>query len=275
MQSYPFQYGNFPPGRQGFWPNTYGQQQPLIFPNLGIPGLGLGSFNGNSQSDSYDSAEDSSKGYKMNTKSSRLKRKFDPHRDRHDYSYVADPKQRRRLRSIDNARLYRDREKQYIIDLQNKNEELTKSVSAFKCENALIADKMRLLESYIQNRKDANIPMPESEERQEARKQSTDILGEALNMIGTELDDQGMYFNETQVEEFSHIQETTTYSEPPTLPGDYVSNSMIAAMDEKYREQVREHHLKNNLSNNTDSTLKNSTLSSRKNTLNLSLNLKN
>lgn len=82
-------------------------------------------------------------------KKSRLRRQFDPHRDRLDFSHVACPKERRRLRSQDNARLYRDREKQRIIDLEVNIEALKKQNSRLTIESTTLQYKFELLEKYL------------------------------------------------------------------------------------------------------------------------------
>jgi len=82
-------------------------------------------------------------------KKSRLRRSFEPHRDRIDFSHVQCAKERRRLRSQDNARLYRDREKQRIIDLENSIEQLREEQSRLTIKNTTLDYKYNSLLKYV------------------------------------------------------------------------------------------------------------------------------
>lgn len=82
-------------------------------------------------------------------KRSRLRREFEPHRDRAEFGDVEDVKDRRRLRSTDNARLYRDREKQKMIDLEEDIEQLKSVNSRLTIQNTTLKYKFDVLQRYI------------------------------------------------------------------------------------------------------------------------------
>jgi hypothetical protein len=73
-----------------------------------------------------------------------------PDRDRIDYSHVSDNKERRRLRSQDNARLYRDREKQKIMDLETSIEFLMQNNSRLTIQNTTLKYKFEVLKAHIE-----------------------------------------------------------------------------------------------------------------------------
>jgi len=87
-------------------------------------------------------------------KRSRLRRDFTPNRDRIDYSHISDHKERRRLRSQDNARLYRDREKQKILDLENSIEGLMQDNSRLTIQNTTLKYKFEVLRSHVEKQKE-------------------------------------------------------------------------------------------------------------------------
>jgi len=91
---------------------------------------------------------------------SRLRREFDPHRDRSDYNEVDDAKVRRRMRSTDNARLYRDREKQRMIDLEDSIEHLKTVNSRLTIHNTTLKYKLDVLTNYIKKNKPAPVMQP-------------------------------------------------------------------------------------------------------------------
>lgn len=79
----------------------------------------------------------------------KLKRQFNPFRDRIDYSHISCPKERRRLRSLDNARLYRDKEKQRIMTLEGGIEYFHDHNTRLHDNNKLIEESIKILEEYL------------------------------------------------------------------------------------------------------------------------------
>lgn len=79
----------------------------------------------------------------------KLKRDFQPFRDRVDYSHIKCPKERRRLRSLDNARLYRDKEKQRIMTLEGGIEYFHDHNTRLQENNIALEKAISLLEEYM------------------------------------------------------------------------------------------------------------------------------
>lgn len=112
-------------------------------------------------------------------KRSRLRRDFMPDRDRIDYSHVSDNKERRRLRSQDNARLYRDREKQKIMDLESSIEFLMQNNSRLTIQNTTLKYKFEVLKAHIEKARE-NKFQPFASKRQ-AFDDSTQIREDGLD----------------------------------------------------------------------------------------------
>ena len=75
--------------------------------------------NNNQQNQNQNIQPQALKFSRPSMRKNKLKRVYDPFRDRQDFSHITDLKERRRLRSKDNARLYRDKEKFRISQLEN------------------------------------------------------------------------------------------------------------------------------------------------------------
>lgn len=99
----------------------------------------------------------------------KLKRAFEPHRARVEYSHIACPKERRRLRSLDNAKLYRDREKQRIMDLENQLQDLQNK------HTTLLANSLKLKTSYdtLEQYLNQNYPQIENRLKEDALLEET------------------------------------------------------------------------------------------------------
>ena len=82
----------------------------------------------------------------------RLKRAFEPDRVRNDYSHIKDPKERRRLKSLDNARLHRDRERKRITDMESAIEETNLLNNNLILENSNLKFKFETLKNFLDER---------------------------------------------------------------------------------------------------------------------------
>jgi len=91
---------------------------------------------------------------------SRLRREFQPHRDRTEFNDISDTRERRRMRSTDNARLYRDREKQRMIDLEESIEFLKKHNSRLTIQNTTLKYKFSALQNYIETTRSRQLVAP-------------------------------------------------------------------------------------------------------------------
>jgi len=168
----------------------------------------------------------------------KLKREFNPFRERIDYSHVKCPKERRRLRSLDNARLYRDKEKQRIMTLESGIEYFHDHNTRLFENNQRLEKSIALLQKYLaqqaQQVQQVQMPVPAAAPAALPR-EPTNLHYTPQN--GNESEDPNATQNEFSLNNCDLTQEAREATIPDLSA---VNESDINAMSEKYRTEIRE-----------------------------------
>ena len=183
----------------------------------------------------------------------KLKRVYDPFRDRQDFSHITDLKERRRLRSKDNARLYRDKEKFRISQLENGVGYFTDMNAKLVKQNDDLQRAICILNSCLQSRMAQIVQQQQSQSHNQNQSQegSQESSSELSNQKQSQPNDQesaklqDYTFSAAPLEdtidaEFSTINSTST-GEQNTLPeADPMTTQEINDYDNHYRATVHQ-----------------------------------